>query len=221
MTPMNSRSFVVGALMMLLLPTLSGSAAPSVEELVDRLQSATNSLQTLQAEFTQSLHTMSFGAPQQESGTLYLKRPMLMRWEYDEPEEKLALVDGQRSWLYVPAEGQVFVGDLAEAERGGIAALLLAGELDLRRDFEVTLLLDEGGRPVSNSLSLTPRQPGEEFERIDLTVSARGLPSLLVVHGALGDVMEYRLSKVRTGLSLDPALFRFVPPEGVEVVPVQ
>ena len=49
-----------------------------------------------------------------------------MRWEYRVPEEKLAIVDGERSWLYIPSEGQVLVGDLGEARRG-VARLLLAG----------------------------------------------------------------------------------------------
>jgi len=38
------------------------------------------------------------------------------------------------------------------------------------------------------------------------------------VHAPLGDVMEYRLAGVRTGMPLEPSLFQFQPPEGVEVV---
>lgn len=206
----------------LLIPLTAGSAQrPSAEELLERLESAARHLDTLQAEFVQSLHSLALGTPQRESGVLYVQRPGRMRWEYRQPEEKLAVVDGRRSWLYVPAEAQVFVGDLDEAERGGITTLLLGTEPDLGREFEVRLLTDEDGNQVPDSLSLLPRRGSDEFERIDLTLSDSGLPSVVVVQGVLGDVMEYRLSHVRTGVALDPALFRFVPPEGVELVPVE
>ena len=87
--------------------------APDADELVQRLQSAYRRLETLQAEFTQSLHSLALATPQRESGTLYVHRPSRMRWEYRKPEHKLAVVDGEHTWLYIPAEGQVFVGSLA------------------------------------------------------------------------------------------------------------
>ena len=199
----------------------AGPRDVALDELVQRLQSAHRRLDTLQAEFTQSLHSLALAAPQRESGTLYLRRPAQVRWEYREPEEKLALVDGERTWLYVPAEAQVFVGSLAELERGGVLGLLLGEVLDVRNEFRVEPVVDESGKPLDDALALLPRQPSEEFERVEVTLGSDGLPRHIVVHGVLGDVMEYRLRKVRTGMLLDDALFRFHPPEGVEVVPVE
>jgi outer membrane lipoprotein carrier protein len=202
---------------------LGGAAAKdvSVDELVERLQVAHAGLDTLQAEFTQSLNSLALAAPQRESGTLYLRRPDQVRWEYVQPEEKLAVVDGERTWLYVPAEGQVFMGSLAEMESGGALGLLLGERLDLRREFRVELVLDDAGKPLADALGLTPREPSEEFERVEVLLGRDGLPRRIVVHGALGDVMEYRLNKIRTGMALDESLFRFRPPEGVDVVPVE
>ncbi len=197
------------------------TAAPDVDELVQRLQSAYRRLETLQAEFTQSLHSLALAAPQRESGMLYLHRPSRMRWEYRKPEHKLAVVDGEHTWLYIPAEGQVFVGSLAALGSGGALGLLLGDGMDLRRDFVVEVAVDEDGKPLADTLSLVPREPSEEFERIELTLANNDLPQRIVVHGAAGDVMEYRLRRVRTGMALQDALFEFQPPEGVEVVPVE
>ncbi len=201
--------------------TQGTAAAPDVDEVVQRLQSAYRRLETLQAEFTQSLHSSALATPQRESGTLYVHRPSRMRWEYREPEDKLAVVDGERTWLYIPAEGQVFVGSLAALGRGGALGLLLGDAMDLRRDFVVEVAADGDGKPLADTLSLVPRQPSEEFERIELTLANNDLPQRIVVHGAAGDVMEYRLRRVRTGMVLEDALFEFQPPEGVEVVPVE
>ncbi len=201
--------------------TQGTTAAPDADEVVQRLQSAYRRLETLQAEFTQSLHSLALAAPQRESGTLYVHRPSRMRWEYREPEHKLAVVDGERTWLYIPAEGQVFVGSLAALGHGGALGLLLGDAMDLRRDFLVEVAVDGDGKPLADTLSLVPRQPSEEFERIELTLANNDLPQRIVVHGAAGDVMEYRLRRVRTGMALEDALFEFQPPEGVEVVPVE
>lgn len=42
-----------------------------------------------------------------ESGTVYFKRPGMMRWEYDAPEKKLFIVDGKTAWFYVPYDRTV------------------------------------------------------------------------------------------------------------------
>lgn len=187
-----------------------------LEATIDRLQSAYDRLETLEAQFVQSLESLALGEPQVESGVVYLQRPARMRWEYQEPEEKLAVVDGQDTWLYIPAENQVYVGSLSALERGGATSLLLAGRVDLRRDFLIRK--GEGSDPLS--LMLFPRVPNEEFERLDLILSPEtGLPARIRVQGALGDVMEYRFAGIRTGVPLDAGLFRFDPPDGVELVP--
>ena len=190
----------------------------SLEALVDRIQGSYDRLDSLQADFVQVLDSVALGQPQRERGKLYLQRPARMRWEYQAPEEKLAVVDGKQTWLYVPAENQVIVGTLEEVRRSGAAGLLLAGRVRLRRDFRVETA-GEDAEPGTATLRLTPVEANEEFAELELTVSLGDLlPVRIVVHGHLGDVMTYHLSHVRAGVALDPSLFRFEPPEGVEVV---
>lgn len=191
---------------------------PRLDELVDRVQTAYDGLDSLEADFVQRLESVALGAPQEESGRLFLQRPGRMRWEYVEPEEKLAVVDGERSWLYIPAENQAILGTMAEVTDSGAAGLLLAGRVDLRRDFRIERL--DGPEAAGQAgLRLVPREPTEEFASIDLTVGLDDLlPVRIVVRGQLGDVMEYRLRNVRTGVPLDPDLFRFEPPPGVDLV---
>jgi len=112
-----TRSILVAAALVALCASAEGGATeveptPATQALVDRLQSAYDRLETLRAEFVQTLHTVALAEPQEERGILYLRRPSLMRWEYQMPETKLAVVDGARTWLYIPAENQVIVGDL-------------------------------------------------------------------------------------------------------------
>src|SRR6202142_308329 len=64
-----------------------------------------NQLQTMQAEFTEIYR--GTGAERAESGTLWLKKPGKMRWEYRSPREKLFLSDGKEAWFYMPGDRQV------------------------------------------------------------------------------------------------------------------
>src|SRR5208283_3313986 len=63
-----------------------------------------NHLHSLQAQFTE-LYRGS-GIERTESGTLWLKKPGKMRWEYRSPREKLFVSDGKDAWFYVPADRQ-------------------------------------------------------------------------------------------------------------------
>src|SRR5271166_3371882 len=64
-----------------------------------------NHLRSLEADFTEVYR--GSGMERTESGTLWLKKPGKMRWEYRSPREKLFLSDGKDAWFYVPGERQV------------------------------------------------------------------------------------------------------------------
>src|SRR5882672_7418098 len=63
-----------------------------------------NHLRSLQAEFTELYR--GNGMERTESGTLWLKKPGKMRWEYRSPREKLFVSDGKDAWFYVLGDRQ-------------------------------------------------------------------------------------------------------------------
>src|SRR5260370_3404839 len=63
-----------------------------------------NHLHSLVAEFTEVYR--GSGMERTETGTLWLKKPGKMRWEYRSPREKLFVSDGKDAWFYVPADRQ-------------------------------------------------------------------------------------------------------------------
>src|SRR5713226_5224368 len=78
--------------------------AATVAEVAERVDRYYNSLQSLQAEFAESYR--GAGLERAESGTLWLKQPGKMRWEYRLPAEKLFVSDGKTAWFYLPGERQ-------------------------------------------------------------------------------------------------------------------
>src|SRR6266446_5807881 len=88
----------------LLIPSLIGAEVLYVHALARAVDEHYNRLRTLQAEFTE-LYRGS-GIERTESGTLWLKKPGKMRWEYRSPREKLFVSDGKNVWFYVPDDRQ-------------------------------------------------------------------------------------------------------------------
>src|ERR1700685_455486 len=91
-------------LLAMVMTTASSSAQTDVHAVADRVDQRYNALHTLQADFVETY--TGAGMSRTESGTLLLKKPGQMRWDYDQPRPKLFLSDGQTAWFYVPGERQ-------------------------------------------------------------------------------------------------------------------
>ena len=83
---------------------LTTSLAADVKALAAAVDAHYNHLYSLQAEFTE-LYRGS-GMERTESGTLWLKKPGKMRWEYRSPKDKLFVSNGKDAWFYVPDDRQ-------------------------------------------------------------------------------------------------------------------
>src|SRR5947207_12563157 len=82
-----------------------GSPELDVHSIARNVDNRYNHILTLQAEFTELYR--GAGMERRESGTLWLKKPGKMRWEYRSPREKLFVSDGKNAWFYLPGDRQV------------------------------------------------------------------------------------------------------------------
>src|ERR1700746_3527049 len=81
------------------------ASAPDLHAVATAVDEHYNHLRSLEAEFTETYK--GAGMDRVESGTLWLKKPGKMRWEYRSPKDKLFLSDGKDAWFYVPGDKQV------------------------------------------------------------------------------------------------------------------
>src|SRR5260221_12554313 len=91
---------------MVLCATVGSLAADGVGVDIKTLTAAIdthyNHLHSLEAEFTEVYR--GSGMERTETGTLWLKKPGKMRWEYRSPREKLFVSAGEDAWVCLPAD---------------------------------------------------------------------------------------------------------------------
>src|SRR6516162_1078193 len=205
-------------LVCLLLAGLRLHAQNDVHAIAEKVDQRYNRMQTLQAQFSETYS--GAGMTRHESGTLELKKPGRMRWDYTEPRPKMFLTDGNTSWFYVPGEKQARrapvkdLGDLKSPLR------YLLGKTKLEKEF-VDLAVDPNAKPVNAGnivLRGVPKGMQDRVSQTLLEVTPDGLITRIVVEGADGSVTEFRFLQQKENVQIADTRFKFVPPPGVEVV---
>jgi outer membrane lipoprotein carrier protein len=170
-------------------------------------------VQDLQGRFTQTYRSGVLGREVVEKGTVSIKRPGRMRWEYRDPEAKTFVSDGKTFYFYVPADKQVIVRDQADSR--GVTAMLLSGRLDIVGEFEVAMETPATG---SARLRLLPRKPDGEVERIYLETDSSDRIRSIEIFDPQGNRSRFDFQDLRENVGLPDHLFHFDVPRGVEVV---
>lgn len=198
----------------LALCSLSASAASEAQT---RLQRFLTDVQTLSARFEQTQYDEHGDALGTRGGEFVLARPGRFRWRYDTPYEQLMVCDGKQIWNYEPDLAQATVRDAGPVLRDTPASLLAqGGKLDDR--FTIS---DAGRDGDSQKLRLEPRTADADIRLIELWLQASGVPVRMRFHDPLGGVSDIRFDRVQRNLRVDEDQFRFVPPKGVDVVPLE
>ncbi|MBZ5515089.1 MAG: outer membrane lipoprotein chaperone LolA [Acidobacteriia bacterium] len=210
---------VLAALTFAALAAAGAAGAPSdLEDYVQALESSYHDVRTLRAEFTQ---TYTWGARTRvESGTVNFARGGLMRWDYREPAPKLFLATGKEVYLYIPSENQVTRSSVKSSEDLRVPFRLLLSRLDLRKVFARIEFADGALEvaPGDRVLRAVPKHGEETYREVLMEVTPNLDIRRLVVSYADRSRMEFDFNRIERNVALDPALFRFTPPQGAEVI---
>lgn len=184
----------------------------SAEGLIKRVEERARRTTTLSAEFIQTYRSAALGRELVERGTLQIKRPGRMRWEYQQPEKKTFISDGKTFYFYVPSERQVIVRERS-GERG-VAVSLLSGEAGILSQFQASPEPEGEGRRVK----LVPRKPDPDVDRAYLELDADARIVGIEIWDAQGNKSRFTFGRLRENVALDDRLFRFQVPKGVAVI---
>jgi outer membrane lipoprotein carrier protein len=124
----------VGRLVFLLCAGVIAAMPADLSSTLREVEKRYNSARTLQVEFKET-HTAPSRPRTTESGTLYLRKPGRMRWEYSDPPGKLFLSDGKNVYLYTPRNNRVEKMKMKESEDLRAPLAFLLGRLDFEKEF--------------------------------------------------------------------------------------
>jgi outer membrane lipoprotein carrier protein len=200
---------------------LTGSAVsgqtPSADRVAQALQQRYQGVRDFSADFVHAYRGGVLRTQTTERGTMAIKKPGLMRWNYTSPEKKQFVSDGKKIYFYVPEDRQVQVTDMPSADQAATPALFLAGRGNITRDF--TAAYADTSPAGTVALKLTPRKPEPDYEYLIVALDPKTLQirALTTRDRQGGDsTLTFSNLKENTGISDNEFAFRI--PRGVDVV---
>jgi outer membrane lipoprotein carrier protein len=190
---------------------------PNVKVVADAVDQHYNHLQTLQAEFTEIYQ--GSGTERTESGTLWLKKPGKMRWEYRSPVEKLFVGDGRDAWLYLPAEKQVRKSSMKKLEDLRSPLAFLLGKSKLEKELQVLSFAPDVQPWMADNVVLrgVPRGLEARVRQVLLEVTPSHQIARILINGTDDSITEYRFNSLQENVRVADDKFHFAAPEGTEV----
>lgn len=193
-------------------------AQTDVHAIADKVDQRYNHMQTLEAQFAETYS--GAGMTRTESGTLTLKKPGRMRWDYEQPRPKMFLTDGTTAWFYVPGEKQVRRAPVKQLDDLRSPLRYMLGKTKLEKEF-VGLSIASGQKPLYDGdivLQGIPKSLADRVANTLVEVSPDGLILRIVIDQMDGSLTEFRFLQQRENVQVPDQRFHFVPPPGVEVV---
>ena len=193
-------------------------SAPDIKTVASAVDAHYNHLRSLQAEFTE-LYQGS-GIERTESGTLWLKKPGKMRWEYRSPREKLFVSDGKAAWFYVPGDRQARKTEAKKLEDLRSPLAFLLGKTKLEKELRGLSLAPDVTPMNAGDVVLrgVPAAMADRVSEIVLEVTPDHQIVRIIIREVDGSETEYRFVDQKEDIPMMDARFQFQPPPGTETV---
>ena len=193
-------------------------AQSDVHAIAGKVDQRYDHMHTLEAQFSETYS--GAGMTRTESGTLLLKKPGMMRWDYDQPHPKLFITDGRTAWFYVPGEHQARRTPVKQLDDLRSPLRYLLGKTKLERELE-GLSLAPDQKPIEAGdvvLRGIPKGMRDRVSETLLEIAPDGLIVRIVVEELDGSMTEFRFHQQKENVKIADEQFSFVPPAGVEIV---
>ena len=194
------------------------SPTPDVHGIAQSVDERYNHLHSLQADFTEIYR--GAGMERTESGTLWLKKPGKMRWQYRSPREKLFLSDGMDAWFYIPGERQVRRTAVKKLDDLRSPLAFLLGKTKLEKELQALSLASDVAplAPEDAVLRGVPKSLADRVSQVLLEITPEHWISRIAIEQVDGSVTEYRFTNQRENVAVPDQQFQFSAPDGVEVI---
>ena len=195
----------------LTMPYTQAHAATATERLLDFF----TNVHSMQADFTQTVSAQGFTDKDTSKGVFRLLRPGKFRWDYEQPYQQQIIADGNKLWIYDVDMDQIIVKSL-NSVLGQTPAVLLSGTASLTDRFDIQDLPQRDKLGLA-WVQLRPKDTESSYEKLLLGFASDNIQAMELVDN-FGQVTLLKFSNLKRNLKIDPAIFQFQPPPGVDVI---
>ena len=179
----------------------------------ERINAFLADVESMQANFEQTLYDEDLNRLEDSRGVMYLQRPGQFRWDYLEPYPQMIISNGRTLWLYDSELAQVTIKALDQSIEN-TPSMLLSSDEPLENHFDITEL---PGTEDKVWVELKPKSPDATFSNMRIVFVGEDLHSMELVD-SFGQTTQIKFFLLRKNPSIEASRFEFTPPQGVDVV---
>lgn len=197
-----------------------GSSAYGItsDELIDKVE-ARYAGSGFSARFVQQSTIKAMDITDNAYGKIQVRRPGMMRWEYEKPDKQIIVTDGQDLWVYKPSDKQVTVGKATAYFGDGKGASFLSDIRLLRKNFNLSLDKEKDGY---YTIKMVPKEQKFDITLIYLSVSKKSFDlERVITYNSYEDETIIQLTDYQFNQAFDDSTFKFTIPQGVEVLKME
>lgn len=206
----------VAALVLALIsaPQRSGDA----DEILARASEAYGRANTLRSEFVQRIEIAALEREEEGRGIVFQRKPHYFMMKFEQPAGDIVVADGEFFWMYYPSAQpdqvvRTAIDKTAEGATLGGQFLVNPSE----RYVATYVKQDAVGERAAHLISLVPKFDAP-YTLVRVWIDAGDyLVRKFEIHEQNETIRTLTLRNVETGVDLPESLFRFDPPQGVEV----
>ena len=198
------------------MPALLTLAAADVrlDPLLHGVENRYNHAQSLKLDFSET-YSVARRPTQVERGTLFLRKPGKMRWDYAAPAGKVFLSDGKNVLLYTPGNNRLEKSRLKETEDLRAPLAFLLGKLNFWKDFRSFSARGEGD---STRVSALPNSDQLAYTQVDFLIAPDARILRVRITGQDHSILEFTFNNEQVNAPVTPSMFAFTPPPGTEII---
>jgi len=195
---------------------VDAQSRPSADALARSLQQRYQSIRDFSADFVHTYRGGVLRTLTKEQGTVLVKKPGQMRWQYTSPERKEFVSDGRKLYSYFAADNEVRVNDVPPEDQATTPDRFLTGKGDIARDFTASYV--DTAIPGALALKLTPKKPERDYDYLIVTVDPQTLQiRALTTHDSQGGDSTLTFSNLKENRGIPDKEFAFRIPRGATV----
>jgi len=169
-------------------------------------------INTLKAGFKQTIYNSSNEAIDYSEGFIWLKKPEQILWEFQRPNIKKIIVDGESVSIYDTDLNQLLIIPYTDQYQSSLASILINNE-NLEAFYEIHSKINDDGFYL---ITLFQKKDDSLFTKIEISISEM-LIHTIKLWDSSGQSIAIVLENIEMNISLPDSSFKFTPPKGVDI----